>query len=54
MNSLAECQLVVVTVNSSDTVACGQKITEVLHNNKNVPVFSLQRGVRHGAVLSEQ
>jgi hypothetical protein len=53
-NAITECHMVVVTVNSMDTVACGQRLAEVLQNRKHIPIFSLQRGVRHGTSLSEE
>eukprot|EP01039_Chlorochromonas_danica_P000075 gene75-82_t len=53
-NVLPECHLVVVTVNPSDSNACGNKLAEILENyKKRIPVFSIQRGVRYGTSLSE-
>eukprot|EP00599_Poterioochromonas_sp_BG-1_P001738 CAMPEP_0173149196 /NCGR_PEP_ID=MMETSP1105-20130129/10183_1 /TAXON_ID=2985 /ORGANISM="Ochromonas sp., Strain BG-1" /LENGTH=398 /DNA_ID=CAMNT_0014064019 /DNA_START=36 /DNA_END=1229 /DNA_ORIENTATION=+ len=54
MNSITECHLIVVTVNSNDSTPCGQKLAEVLVNHHHVPIFSLQRGVRHGSILAEE
>lgn len=51
---LTECHLVVVTVNGPDTQPCAAKLADTLANHKYIPVFSLQRGLRFGSILSDE
>lgn len=54
MNSIAECHLVIVTVNNEDTSSCGAKLVTILENKKKVPIFSMQRGVKLSSILTEE
>ena len=46
--------MIIVTVNSPDTVACAKKIGLVLQDNKKIPIFCLQRGVRNSYLLKAE
>jgi ketopantoate reductase len=53
-NAVAECHLVVVTVNTADTKLCAEKLKQVLTENKKIPIFSLQRGVKNSSILKDE
>ena len=53
-NELENCQVIIVTVNSSETVACSAKLASVLATTiYHVVVISLQRGVKNGGILKD-
>lgn len=53
-NELTNCQVIIVVVNSNDTVACTSKLASILGESKyRVVVFSLQRGVKNGGILKD-
>ena len=53
-NELIDCQVIIVVVNSNDTVACSSKLASVLGDSRyRVVVFSLQRGVKNGGILKD-
>jgi len=53
-NSLNECHLIIITVNSNDTKACCNKIIEALPQlTNNITVFSLQRGIKNGDIVKD-
>lgn len=53
-NELTNCQVIIVAVNSNDTVACSSKLASILGDSQyRVVVFSLQRGVKNGGILKD-
>lgn len=54
MSALSEVHMVVVTVNSEDTLACAKQIVLGLGNRKKIPIFSLQRGIKQSTILSDE
>jgi hypothetical protein len=53
-NELTNCQVIIVAVNSNDTVACSLKLASILGDSHyRVVVFSLQRGVKNGGILKD-
>jgi hypothetical protein len=53
-NALTTCHMVVVTVNGPESKACGAKLADTLQSHKHIPIFSMQRGVKHSHTLSEE
>lgn len=53
-HALLDCHLIVMTVNSNDTKSCCAKLAEVVTNPKQMPIFSLQRGVRNSTIVKEE
>ncbi len=53
-DAVAECHMVIVTVNSEDTDSASRKLVELLNGKKEIPVFSLQRGVRNSSLLKDE
>lgn len=49
-----ECHLIVVTVNAKDTSNLVEKLHGILQDKKNIPIFSLQRGVRSSSLLKDE
>ena len=53
-NELEKCQVIIVAVNSSETVACSTKLASVLTTTiYHAVVISLQRGVKNGGILKD-
>lgn len=53
-NELEKCQVIIITVNSIDTIACSTKLASVLATSiYHVVVFSIQRGVKNGGILKD-
>mmetsp|Transcript_4591 Transcript_4591/g.4110 ORF Transcript_4591/g.4110 Transcript_4591/m.4110 type:complete len:407 (-) Transcript_4591:35-1255(-) len=53
-SSLQECHLLIIVVNSDDTQKCCQRVKDILQSSKNIPIFSLQRGVRNSAIVKDE
>ena len=47
LHLIHECDVIIITVNSSETSSCASKLSEILENYKNIPIFSFQRGVKN-------
>jgi len=54
-NTLNECHLIILTVNSNDTKACCYRMIEAFSqsNNNNIIIFSLQRGIKNGDIVRD-
>lgn len=54
-NTLNECHLIIITVNSNDTKACCNRMIEAFSqsNNNNIIIFSLQRGIKNGDIVKD-
>lgn len=54
-NTLNECHLIIITVNSNDTKACCNRMIEAFSqsNNNNIIIFSLQRGIKNGDTVKD-
>jgi len=53
-STLQSCHFILITVNTSDTVLCCKKLADLLTNNKNITVFSVQRGVKNSSTVKDE
>ena len=53
-NILESCHVIIIAVNPNDTNACIDKINEFVHNEKKIPIFVLQRGVKSSTAIKDE
>jgi hypothetical protein len=53
MDKLPECHVIIVCVHSDDSEELGKHLVQVLHQNTQIPIFSLQKGVKNGTKIKD-
>eukprot|EP01041_Mallomonas_annulata_P009504 gene9504-19743_t len=48
-DSIQECHLIIVTVNSSDTETCATKLSDTMLNKTKIVILNLERGVKNSS-----